>query len=141
MSRKAIIRALDAQYTAAMDADAAASYLTDTTNGTPTYRKLTGNDLRIWAISNEADYATIKAASTGGNNAARIAEMLVEDPASVLDMGDATVAAIVESMQTGGLISEAGKAALYATAREDHSLAQMAGVSNLEAADIVEARA
>lgn len=120
---------LDALHTAAMTPVEAAAYLNDPANGTPVYGELTGNALRIWAAANPTDYAQLKAARDAGSVHAEMAVLLVQTPDSVLDMSNPAIQALVEGLLQGGVLTQAGRDALYAAATEPRSLAQEHGLT------------
>jgi hypothetical protein len=76
-----------------------------------TYRTLTGNDLRIWAASNPTSYENIKT-TAATNVAAEVAELLIQTPDSVLELGKPQVLGLVEDLASSGVIEVSGKDAL-----------------------------
>ena len=86
-----------------------------------TLKTLTGNELRIWAAQNPADYQNIKTAADT-NVAAEMALALMQTPDSILEMGKPEVAALVGGLHQYGLLSDTGKAALEAMATIERPL-------------------
>lgn len=80
-------------------------------------RSLTGNDLRIWAAMNAADYAALKAA-VSADPLSEIAVLLLGSPSSVLDMADPRVQAMVSALP----ITQAGKDALHEAATQTNPM-------------------
>lgn len=145
MGRKSRIRALDAAHTSAMTPDEAAAYLNDAAGAQAItqYQAITGNALRVWAASYPDDYQRLRTAAQAGSVQAEIAASLVDDPSSVLDLNDPAVRALVDgfNQSTPQLIEDAAHAALYVAGTQTQSLAQAAGLGELDQFDILEARA
>ena len=78
---------------------------------------LSGNELRIWAASHPAEYSQLKAASAS-DPVAEMAVLLVQEAGSVMDLGNASVQAMVGALVSGGVLTQVSADALYALAEK-----------------------
>jgi len=91
--------------------DLQTAYLSMKGQADPGVKTLTGNELRIWAAMNDADYNNLKAAAAN-SVAAEMAVALIQNPDSILEMEKQEVVALITGLNQSGVISDTGKAAL-----------------------------
>lgn len=144
MSRKRHVRELDAQHTSGMQPAEAAAYLTDPQNGNDENVELSP-DAITRALQDAGELVAIQAAAASGDEAAIVGVGLLRTARdygmSVKLWPDTADRSAFDAMVTAGLISAPTAAAIITMATRKVSLAEAAGLSNLDQHDIVEARA